>query len=135
MRKLTEYEKQKWFDELGRFEAPQFLMDGSELGYAYQQLEDTERCGTSYGLSQEVVDVLRVEILQQYYDQYQWIYVEQQQDPEEYGLPAYELLPRDLPRMEQWDWAMDWRDEHLEETSDRIRVEQLRKELARLERK
>jgi hypothetical protein len=145
MRELTEYEKEKWFDR-HHFEAPEFLMDGAELGDAYEHVERATHMG-SYGLSIEYVQASVVECLDMYYGQLGWIYLDGQEDPEELGLPSYDVLcdranELGVPEFHEsmndddrrlWDWAMEWREEHLEETQNRLRAERLRRELRVLE--
>lgn len=150
MRELTEYEKQKWFDEYDRFEAPEFLSYGDEVGEAYDALVNAEDCGTY--LPDELVVALQIGILNMYYYQMA-IY------PDEYGgydtveslgLPPHDLMHKKLLELqcedwnypeptdkmrEAWDWAMNWREVHKQETEDRLLAQRLRKELERLEKR
>jgi hypothetical protein len=156
MRELTEYEKQKWFDELNRFEmdseyeSPYFLFYGDELGEAFNgALYCTDKA--DYGLSDEFVAHAQIEVLTMYYNQL-IVYAGQYGDePEEVGLPPLNVVRAEFPDlldedgwplegvsneacMRAWDWAMEWREEHLEETSRARRLEELKREQARLEK-
>jgi hypothetical protein len=145
VRELTEYEKQKWFDDIGRFEAPEFVMHGDELGEAYDSLVFAEDHGTY--IDDEIVAAIRIGILDMYYYQMIDLYCQDwgADDPEDLGLPSQEAFKMkwDLitpnsritdEMREIWDWAMDWREEHKDDTYKRLRAERLRQELERLER-
>ena len=149
MRELTAYEKEKWFDNIGRFNPPEFLMWGAELGDAYEHVSQATHM-KDYGFSEEFVQAAIVETLNIYYGQLEWIYEDEQEDPEGLGLPPAELLlgkaaelgytDRDYlsifhSHRKLWDWAMDWREEHLEDTVNQKRALELRKELERIEKR
>lgn len=150
MRELTDYEKQKW-GEWHRFELSEddFLNYGDELGEAF--LAALSCVGKrDYGLSDEFVAHAMVQSLDMYYDQLVFFYMDAYEEPEEYGLPSEELVASKSVELgvndqlidygnttdearQLWDWAMEWRDEHREETYVRQRKEHLQRELARLE--
>lgn len=135
MRELTEYEKEKWFDG-GWFEAPEYILYGHEVGEAYDALVHAEEQGTY--LSDEVVVALQIEILTMYYYQFVEVYHEKYYEPEEYGLPSFDSIVNALgpaTQMQAWDWAMEWREEHRQQTEDRLLAQRLRKELERLEKR
>lgn len=152
MRELTEYEKSKWLDEYNRFDAPEFIPTGCEPDEAYETVSQCTRMN-DYGLSDWFVAAAVVEALDMYYYQIYGYYVEQFDDPEDLGLPSLkdfvakatemglsgkrvpyygEEISDDYRRL--WDWAMEWRDEHEEETRDRLRIRRLREELERMEK-
>jgi hypothetical protein len=160
MRELTEYEKEKWLD-FGYFEAPEFLMNGDELGEAYNALARV--VNYSDYLSEKIVDAAIVEILDMYYYQmhiYTGLYGDVG-EPEDFGLPtqeAFELkiietfrnagiteeqasgeelidIPESMGDLHKkaWDWAMEWREEHLEETLRQKELEFHQKRVKELE--
>lgn len=157
MRDFSAYEKQRWFDKYDRFgmgeagELPEFLGYGDELGEAYDALIHAAEQDTY--ISKETTKALQLEILQMYYYQVHYFtgayggYVD---DPTELGLPSEELFFEKLqelkgdnslnlgdeeldPSKQAFDWAMDWRQEHIEEWQNRQRAVELRAALARLE--
>jgi hypothetical protein len=142
MRELSNYEKNKWFDEYGRFNAPEYLFYGDELGEAYNAVSEITRM-KDYGLSDEFVDYAEIEVLNMYYDQ-ALIYAGQYHKyPDEFGLPSLEQVldkfpetfnkdgwPQDDTNWQQaWDWAMAWREEHIEDWYKEVKKKQLLREL------
>ncbi len=143
MRAITEYERNKWFDKWNRFEIyPEFegfLMYGDELGEAFDNVARATHM-RDYGLPDAYVEHATIVALDMYYDQLYWYYVEAQDEIEEVGLPSPELIiekakeagikkiayygePRTDEERKLWDWALEWRDEHIEELLDRRRAE------------
>lgn len=157
-RDFTPYEREKWLDNLGRFEfgedapSPHFLSYGDELGEAFDAALGCSDL-TDYGLSDEFVHAARIQVLDMYYDQILLYTGSYSQDrPEDLGLPPQEVFANEaktfgvegLANFGQersdderrlWDWAMQWREEHAEETENKRRADALRAELERLERK
>jgi hypothetical protein len=144
MRELTDYEREKWFDDIGRFNAPEFLETGCEPDEAYHTVERaTEQ--RDYGLADWFVEAAQVQALDMYYDQVVWYYTEAYDEPEDHGLPplqefeakAKELGVESMPDYGQssddirrlWDWAMEWREEHRQETKDRLEAKYLQERL------
>lgn len=147
MRELTEYEKKKWFDGWKRFNAPEFLTYGDELGAAYDAIVELEQMGDYF--SDELALALATEALDMYYFQMA-IYPDEYggyESVESLGLPPHDILQAELEKRgetlwdyidpndkmrETWDWAVDWREEHQEETYKRLKRERLERELERL---
>lgn len=145
MRELTTYEKEKWYDQHNRFEVPEFIMHGDEIGDAYDALESAE--GYDYIFDDEFVEALQVQILDMYYFQMvDWLDGGMNEE-QAAALPSHESFLEKFHELggdermfasheiskQAWDWAMDWRAEHLDEYELRRREQQLRAELARLE--
>lgn len=151
MRELTEYEKKKWGEKPYEFSMTEddFLSYGDELGEAFLAALTCTGMG-DYGLSDEFVALAVRECLDMYYYQihlYTGAYGGYD-TPEDVGLPPFAVFREkaiehglgqkpvnhlDSEFQELFDWAMEWRDEHREETYLRQRKESLQRELARLE--
>lgn len=152
MRELTEYEKDKWLDQYGRFlemEESDFLLYGDELGEAFTAVFNCTNM-PDYGLSDEFVQHAIVQTLDLYYDQFYTIYIDGYDDPEDHSLPSGNLLIEKAKELgidnltsyygntdddtrKLWDWAMEWRREHFDEIWKETRIKQLKDELESLE--
>lgn len=153
MRELTPYEIERWKQD-GYFEAPEFLSYGDELGEAYDAVVDvTEK---SDYLGKEVVQAAEIEVLNMYYFQlhlYTGAYGGPDQ-PEDLGLPTradliakskelsldsakmpYEVAEFSDDHRRLWDWAMEWREEHLEETRAAKETAELERRLAQIKQR
>lgn len=139
VRELTQYEQVKWFDKYNRFEAPEYISYGNELGETYDSLVRAEENGTY--LPDDLVLTLQIGILDMYYDQLGYYHGAYSEEPEEVGLPSRALViyqqvfylnenpNSDIANRRVWDWAMQWREDHLNETSLAQREERLLQEL------
>lgn len=144
---FSKYELKKWFDEYGRFEAPEFLAYGDELGEAYDSLVRVEESSTYLG--DALIEAVRREILDIYYYQVHLFDGSYggYDTAEDFGLPPAELVidrykryferTKDIEESYKlvFDWAMKWRDKHREETETRNNIKRLEEELARFNRK
>jgi len=162
-RELTAYEKDKWFSEYNhfyydsfegdnRYARPNdlFLLRGDEHGEAF---DDALAVATNSDyLPDEFVTYAQTVVLDYYYDQLSWFYIDDASDGPEYvGLPSRELLIEkakefgvdevvdyrrsDIRTDEErklWDWAMEWRTEHWEETLKQRKIEELESKLENL---
>lgn len=148
MRNLTPYEKEKWFDDLGRFEAPEYVSYGDEIGETYDKVEACTRIGDYVGDEFELA--AQIVLLDMYYDQLPLYYVDEHIEPEEAGLPSRELLEEqarimgfdisEIPSyglvttflfpMQLWDWCMEWRENNLQYSFKKQRIKNLEHELA-----
>jgi hypothetical protein len=156
MREMTEYEKKMWSNWYS--DGPEFITYGDELGEAF---DAALACTTmaDYGLSDEFVEAAKIQVLDMYYYQVH-LYTGDYggyETAEELGLPPLEdfyakikeIIFRDNLQVnmidhlsvysdsdtckEAFDWAMEWRREHIDELRKRYRVKQLRQELDSLD--
>jgi hypothetical protein len=155
MRELTEYEKKRWSDWYSN--TPDFLDYGDELGEAYDAALACTRMA-DYGLSDEFVEAAKIQVLDMYYYQVYHYTGEYggYKTAEELGLPPVddfyakvrEIMFREGHHVnkadhlsvdadsdivkEAFDWAMEWRDEHLEDHRKNRLIAQYQKEIEAL---
>jgi len=151
VRELTEYEKSKWFDSIGRFDAPEFVGYGDESGEYYDSFVEAEHAA-EYAHNDELQEFLQIEILDRYYENLAWLYSDEgYEPPEHYGLPEWDLVRERYLELggttdsgladneqlmkETFDWAMEWRELHKGETYDILRAKDLRRELEQVEKR
>lgn len=148
MRELTAYEKKKHYNRYNCFVPPDLIPEGSEWGNYMENLHSFVEMGSSYGASDWFEKAAEIEYLDQYYDHVRYIYEGNwgYSTPENEGLPPLEeavsrqdrakALGVDLDTALKMtiDWAMKWREDHWQETQDRLHKEHLECELARLKK-
>ena len=148
MRKLTDYEKDTWtLYDLGE---DHFLGRGDELGEAFDALLSV--LASADYLDKETVRAAYVNALDMYYYQIHYYTGEYggYDEAEDLGLPPLDVF-RDMvveaggdpnavdetkdEYKKAFDVAMEWREEHWQETREQWRIKNLRAELERLEKK
>lgn len=152
LREITAYEREKWFDGtyfmIEEGETDVFLSYGDELGEAFDATVSCANKG-DYGLSGWFVNAAQVQVLDLYYDQI-LLYTGEYggaDEPEDLGLPPREVFLAKAKEMNVeelsyfgeperkdderrlWDWAMKWREDHMEEFTEKKRIERLEYEL------
>lgn len=152
VRDITPYEKEKWFDKYNRFgmDEASFMMYGDELGEAFDQ---ALAVANNAELSDDFVEHATVVCLDMYYDQMLEVYDERSycDEPEELGLPTLGLFKEKAKELgvtrlsdysspdrtdterNLWDWAIEWRETHKDETRRAEQIAAAKATLARLE--
>jgi len=148
VRQLTKHERKRYFDSMGRFEAPEFLGYGDESGEYYDAFVEAERAAGYLPSPQdkELEAHLQVTILDYHYENVRWLLNEGRDYYDEIILPPIEevqeryvrYMKRGVDALQAYqmalDWVYKWREKNAHTIHQQLRALRLRDELARAER-